>query len=975
MEDVYISESPRESEKRIAELSRLLSENISGDVKFDKITRILYATDASIYQIMPIGVVFPKSKEDAVRAIELAAEYEVPTLPRGAGTSLAGQTVGKALIIDYSRYMNRIIEVNPDERWARVEPGVIADSLNRYTASYGLIFGPDTSTTNRCNIGGMIGNNSCGAHSIVYGKTVDHVISLDVALADASVATFSTVSFDEAKRRANGDSSESRIYREILRIANEYQDEVRKRYPKILRRTMGYNLDLFVDAKDFNLSRMVTGSEGTLAHIVEAKVNLIVPPKYKVLLISQFAAIHDALEATVFGLESKPSAIELTDRYVLDLTKNSLLYRRKRAFIQGEPEAILATEFFCDDQREGISKAKALAEKFQSRGFGYHHQVYERSEEADFWAVRKAGLGLLMGMKGDRKPVSFVEDTAVPPERLPEYIRRFDKLVKKHGTSSVYYAHASVGELHMRPLINLKERMDVKRMQDLADEVSTLVLEFGGSFSGEHGDGLARSPFMEKMFGPYIYTAFKEVKAAFDPKSLMNPGKIVYAGCFTDNLRYTPSYKTLSIKTYLDFSESGGFAEAIEMCNGAGVCRRIEGGTMCPSYKVTRDEMHSTRGRANLLRAAINGTLPPEAFTGEELKEALDLCLQCKGCRAECPSNVDMAKLKHEFLAHYQRRRGVPLRSIVFGYISLINKIGVVFATLLNWMLSLSFVKRINEALLGIDRRRAMPKFAKRSFTKWWKRRRKEAKAKDYHGTVALFVDCFTEANEPEIGIAAVNVLETLGYKVILPKTKCCSRPMISKGLLKQAKRYAEYNVEGLIRYADEGIPIIGLEPSCILTMKDEYLDLVRDERAKKIARHIYTFEEFIASATAEGKLEIKFNEAKAKVLFHGHCHQKAIIGTNPAKVALSLHKGYEFVEIPSGCCGMAGSFGYEKEHYDLSIAVGEDVLFPYLRKAKEAGGNFVVAASGASCRHQIKDGTGITADHPAVILWQAMKE
>ena len=952
------------------EIASDLKKRIEGEVRFDRYSRLLYSTDASMYEIEPIGVVLPRHKGDVHAVIEIANRYGVPILPRGGGTSLAGQTVGHAIVLDFSKHMNKVLEVNREELWCRVQPGLVQDELNVHVTPMGLLFGPDTSTSDRATIGGMIGNNSAGAHSIVYGKTLDHVLELTVYLADGSEVVLKDLPLEAVatKRKANG--LEGQLYREIPRLADEHRKEILARYPKIMRRVSGYNLDEFVKSQPFNLSRLVVGSEGTLACVVEAKMRLVPKPKWTALDVIHFKGVQEALEACQMILETAPYAIELTDKSILHLARGNIEQSKRLGFVQGDPGAILIVEYSGETKGEVKEKINRLEAVRNRQRVGYAATLaFEAEEVGAIWKVRKAGLGLLLGMKGERKPIAFVEDPAVDPVKLPEFIRRFQEILKRHDAQAGYYGHCSVGCLHIRPFINLKESSEVDKMVAIAGEITDLVLEFGGAMSGEHGDGLARSHFNKKLYGPVLYEAFRQIKRIFDPKNLMNPGKIVDAAPMTESLRIGPTYKTWQPETILDFSHQGGFAAAVEMCNGMGVCRKKLEGTMCPSYMATLDEEHSTRGRANALRAVLSGKVPREDFTGKRLFEVLDLCLECKACKAECPSNVDMAKLKYEFLHHYYQANGLPLRNRLFGRIERLNRWGSRLAPLSNWLANSWPNRWLLERLAGIDRRRPLPPFAKETFEDWFRRPR--SKGDGLKGDVVLFHDTFNTYNTPSVAIAATRFLERVGYRVMLAEKKCCGRPLISKGMLGEARDYAAWNVERLSPIAEKGVAIVGLEPSCLLTLRDEYPDLLRSEAARLVARQSFLLEEFLLSERDAGQLSLSFKSNGGKVLLHGHCHQKALLGMAPTVAALRW-AGFEVTEVDSGCCGMAGSFGFEKEHYDLSIAIANRRLVP----AVEAVGPAVeIVASGISCRQQIEHLTNRKAKHPAELLWERLKD
>ncbi len=942
--------------------------------RFDETARVLYSTDASIYEIEPLGVAYPARAEHVSRILRFAYERGIPVTPRGGGTSLAGQSVGRSIQIDFSRHMNRILEVDVEERWARVQPGVVLDELNARLKPLGLLFAPDVSPSNRANIGGMIGNNSCGSHSILYGKTIDHVQTLDVVLSDGTSTEFGPVGEREYGEKAALEGMEGRIYREIRRIAHENRDEVAARYPKIMRRVGGYNLDEFTGEGIFDLCKMIVGSEGTLAAVTEARVNLVPLPAHTGLAICHFSDLIESMEATVEILKTDPSAVELTDKTILDLAKASPAAAHQRDFIEGDPEAILMVEYYGETAEAVSDRLDALEALVRERRLGYACvRATTPASQANAWGIRKAGLGLLMGMKGDTKPATFVEDTAVSPEKLPDYIRAFRDIVHRHGTVASYYAHASVGTIHIRPLINLKRAEDVARMRAIAEDIRDLVMAFGGAVSSEHGDGLVRSEWNEQVFGTQLYDAFKAVKAVFDPNGIMNPGKIIANQKMTDNLRFGPAYQAEEINTYFDFSGDGGFSRSIELCNGVGACRKKLVGTMCPSYIATLDEEHSTRGRANVLRAALSGKLDGSGFTSRRVYEALDLCLECKGCKGECPSNVDMAKMKYEFLAHYYEKHGLPLRNRLFGRIETLNRLGSAFAPLSNRIVNHPWHKSLLERTIGIDRRRSLPEFAEETFEQWFCQRDSFYGGGPERPTVVFFPDTFVNYSEPRIGKAAVEVLERAGYRVVLAEPRaCCGRPLISKGMLRQARAAARFNIAQLARYVDRGWTIVGCEPSCIMTFRDDYRDLVDDPRTERLADSVLMIDEFLAREQAAGRLSLPVGPSDRTIQLHGHCQQKAIAGTSSTVAALELVPGYEVTTLNTGCCGMAGSFGYEREHYDLSMKIGEDRLFPAIRAADD-GTEF--AATGTSCRHQIADGTGRTALHPIELIRMALDD
>jgi FAD/FMN-containing dehydrogenase/Fe-S oxidoreductase len=952
------------------EIEAELKKRIEGEVRFDRYTRLLYSTDASIYEIEPVGVVMPRHKGDVQAVIETANRHDVAILPRGGGTSLAGQAVGHAVVLDFSKYMSRVLEVNREELWCRVEPGLVQDELNAHVRPMELQFGPDTSTSNRATLGGMIGNNSAGAHSLTYGKTLDHVLELTAYLSDGAEVVFEDLSLEALAKKASGNGAEGLVYREIRSLAEKNREEILRRYPKIMRRVSGYNLDEFVKPQPFNLSRMIVGSEGTLACVVEAKMRLVPKPKWTALDVIHFHDDLEALEACQAVLETAPYALESTDKMILDLARGNIVQSKRLGFVQGSPSSLLMVEYAGETEEEVKAQVEALERLRQARGIGYAASLAFKPEEVRaIWGVRKAGLGLLLGTKGDKKPIAFVEDTAVAPAKLPEFIRRFREIVAGHDAIAGYYGHCSVGCMHIRPLINLKQESEVKKMVSIANQISDLVLEFEGALSGEHGDGLARSHFNEKLYGPVVYGAFRDIKRAFDPKNLMNPGKIVDAPAMTESLRIGPSYKTWQPQTILDFDGQGGFAAAVEMCSGMAECRKKLDGTMCPSYMATLDEEHSTRGRANALRAVLSGRVPKEEFTGKRLYEVLDLCLECKACKAECPSNVDMAKLKYEFLHHYYKANGLPLRNRIFGRIEQLNRVGSWWAPLSNWLAGSAANRWLLERLAGIDRRRPLPRFAGEPFTEWFRYRPKpDGTGK---GEVVLFYDTFNNFNTPSVAISATRLLERAGYRVKLADKKCCGRPLISKGMLEEARDNAAWNVHRLASDAGNGVAIVGLEPSCLLTLRDEYPELVRTQTARKVAERSFLLEEFLLAERDAGRLSLEFSANGRKALLHGHCHQKALVGMAPT-VALLKWAGFQVTEVESGCCGMAGSFGFEKEHYDVSLAAANRRLVPAVNAAAPED---EVVASGISCRQQIEHLTGRRAKHPAELLWECIAQ
>jgi len=955
-----------------------LRRKIKGEVYFDEMTRYLYSTDASLYQMQPVGVVVARDQDDVAQVIRTAAKYGVSILPRGGGTSLAGQAVGNSLVIDCSKFMNKMLELNADERWVRVEPGIVRDELNQQIKHTGLHFAPETATSNRANLGGMIGNNSSGTRSIVYGKTVDHVLEIRAILANGDEAHFRELATAEYETKCRQQNLEGQIYREVRRLVRENENEIRTRFPKVMRRVGGYNLDELLDRENSNLSKILTGSEGTLACIVEAKLKLEPLPKATALLIVHFADLLESLRAVEPILQHQPAAVELLDHVIIELTNNNLEIRKLCAFIHGKPQALLIVEFFGDSVEEVHAKITATEAGLQHAGFGYAYvQALSPEKQHRVWNVRKAGLGILQSMKGDFKPAAFIEDACVPTAVMPDYIAQVTAIVRRYDRDLSIYGHASVGVLHVRPVLNLKQQDDVKIFRRISEEVFDLVVKYGGAWSGEHGDGLVRSYLNEKFFGPRLYQAFCELKRAFDPHGVMNPGKIVEAQSLDENLRISPAYQTRAIKTHFRFREDGGLHRAVEMCTGVGACRKTMTGTMCPSYMATRDEEHSTRGRANALRAALTGAISTKNFTTPRLKEVFDLCLACKGCKAECPSNVDVAKLKYEFLSHYYAEHGAPLSVRLFSRPDRLGKLGCFLSFIANPALKNSEMRRVFEMALGIDRRRILPLYAKQSFSRWFKKHQQLkgwANARREGGQanrVVLFNDTFMNYHEPEIGQAAVQVLEALGCQVVLANAGCCMRPAISNGLLRAALPRAEAVVERLHQFVVQGYKIVGCEPSCASAIKEDHLDFVRDhEKAEAVAANFLLIEDFVLQHIEKNGLPVPRHALNTPVLYHGHCHHKALFGTTASKTVLTKMTNCAVQEIDSGCCGMAGAFGYEKRHYDISLKIGERRLFPALQAAPA---EHRIVANGFSCRHQIEQATGRKAQHAVQILAEAI--
>ena len=893
---------------------------------------------------------------------------------RGGGTSQAGQAIGAGLQLDTSKYLNRILELNVEERWAWIEPGVVLDELNAQLKPHGLRFAPDISTASRATVGGMMANNSSGARSVLYGKTIDHVLEQHVVLSDGSVAHFRPLNAAELDAACSGGTREASCYRTVRELAASRRDEIDRRFPKVLRRVGGYNLDEFVDpAKPFNLAKVMVGSEGTLGLVVAAKINLVPLPAAKAVLTIEFDDLLDALAATTIVLRHRPSAVEVMDRFILDHARESpVLDALRRSILQGDPGALLCVEFYGDCAEDLPPRIDALERELADSLFACTwRRAIAPADQARIWSFREASLGLSMAMKGDAKSLSFVEDTAVAPEKLRDYIERFLEIVRRHNTSAGVYAHASVGCLHVRPVVNLKTAEGVQKFESIANAVADLVLEFGGALSGEHGDGLVRGAFTEKMFGTVLYEAFRTVKRAFDPTGLFNPGKIVDTPPMTSNLRYGAGYVTPDPVTFFDYTEHGGMARAVEMCSGLGACRKTLEGTMCPSYMATREEKHSTRGRANTLRLAMAGRLGESGLGDHDVHDVLDLCLECRACKAECPVGVDVARFKSEFLAGYWQRHGMPLRTRVVGHVRALSEQASRFAPIANAVAGSSLGRWINEQILGIDRRRTPPAFARTTFRQQFARRinpQSESAIRNRQSAI-LFADTFTNFNHPDVGMAAADVLLAAKVSVRVADHGCCGRPLISQGLLDEARIAAQVNADALYDAASRGEPIVFLEPSCLSAVREDAPALLRGEaqrKARVVGGACVLFEDYVEREWTAGRIALDLKNGPASVVLHGHCHQKAMGLLPPTRALLGRIPSCTVVDLDAGCCGMAGSFGYAKEHYDVSRQIGERKLLP---AARALAPDAVLVAPGTSCREQVKHFTGVTALHPAQLL------
>jgi len=963
-----------------------LSRQLHGELYDDNTMRTLYATDASAYREMPLAVAIPKTKDDILLLIQFAKENKTNLIPRTAGTSLAGQVVGNGIIVDVSKHFTKIIALNEQESWVRVQPGVIRDELNLFLHSYGLYFGPETSTANRAMIGGMVGNNSCGSNSVIYRSTREHLLEVTAFLSDGTEVVFKALSLDDFHAKCELTTLEGAIYKNMRSMLSNYdnQVEIRKEFPKksVERRNTGYAIDLLVDmapftagGDDFNFCSLIAGSEGTLAFITEIKLHLNPLPEKEIgLLCVHFNSIDEALRANLIGLKYNPSASELIDHFILECTKENIEQSKNRFFVQGDPGAILVIEFTKATRDEITQLTNQVEATMRAVGLGYHFPVLFGADTKKIWTLRKAGLGLLGNLPGDEKAVPVIEDTAVDVADLPNYIRDFNEILVKHHLHAVHYAHAGSGEIHLRPIINLKTVEGNELFRTIAQEVATLVKKYQGSLSGEHGDGRLRGEFIKQMVGEKNYALLKTVKYTWDADNIFNPNKIVDTPPMNSMLRYTPGQFTPEFKSIFRFHQQDILQHA-EQCNGSGDCRKthLSGGTMCPSFMASKNEKDTTRARANILREFLTNSDKLNRFDHKEIYEVMDLCLSCKACKSECPSNVDVAKLKAEFLQQYYDANGVPFRSKLIANFTTAAKLASLFPSLYNFIISNAVTGAVIKLLSGFAIKRSLPKISEVSLEKWF---RKNYTSSNTNGNkkVYLFCDEFTNYNDAEIGMKGVLLLEKLGYEVLLPKQVESGRAWLSKGLLRKAQKIANKNIELLGPVVTTDIPLIGIEPSAILTFRDEYPDLADDHNlasAKALAKNAFLIDEFIANEIAKGNIQKEsFTKNTRLIKLHGHCQQKAIASVAPTLSILSFPENYKVEVIPSGCCGMAGSFGYEKEHYELSMQIGELVLLPAVRNQLS---DTIIAAPGTSCRHQIKDGAQKTALHPVEILFEAL--
>ncbi len=965
-----------------------LSQNLAGELYYSDMMRTVYATDASVYRELPLAVAIPKNTTDLKKLIRFATKQAVSLIPRAAGTSLAGQVVGNGIVVDISKHFTQIVEFNEEEKWVKVQPGVIRDELNVFLKPFGLFFSPIPSTANRATIGGMVGNNASGATSIAYGTTRDHVLAVKALLSDGSEVVFEKVNQAVFDQKSALNTLEGEVYRHIQAELNDpdNQENIKKHFPKasIHRRNTGYAVDALLEteifansANAFNFCDLLCGSEGTLAFTTEITLHLDpLQPPCDVIVAVHFADIIESLRATQLAMQHQPAQCELIDKVILDCTKENIKQRKNRWFIEGDPEGLLMVEFRGHSVVEAEAQAKQMVEAMQSAQLGYAYPIIPSERTNQLRALRKAGLGLLANIPGDAKAVACIEDTAVALEDLPEYIEQVDEMMQRFGQRMVVYAHAGAGELHLRPILNLKKSADVEQFYQIGEASAKLVKKYEGSLSGEHGDGRLRGAFIPLMVGEDNYQLFKRIKQTWDPQNIFNPHKIVDTPPMNTSLRYEPDVPDKKIATVFDFASTQGMLRAAEKCNGSGDCRKLplSGGTMCPSYQATRNEKDTTRARANVLREFLTKSTKQNPFDHQEVKDVMDLCLSCKGCTSECPSNVDMATLKAEVLHQYYQSNGVPLRARAFAHIDVLNRIGGFFPALYNFSLTNRWLAGAAKSVLGVAPKRSLPTIHRFSLRQWYLKNYKSNGGKN--GTVMLFCDEFTNWNDTQIGIKAIQLLQALQYEVKLVKHPESGRAAISKGLLKRAKQMANRNVTIFKEVINDALPLIGIEPSAILGFRDEYPRLVDAHLvapAQRIAQNTFMIEEFLAREARKGKITAEyFSGEKKQLLLHGHCHQKSLGDIQDCIGALSLPKNYLVTLIPSGCCGMAGSFGYEKEHFEVSQQIGELVLLPTVRQAPK---DTPIVAAGTSCRHQIKDATERKALHPVEVLWQALKQ
>ena len=963
-----------------------LSQDLEGQLIYDDLHRSIYATDASVYRELPLAVCYPKNESDLKILIRFAGKHKIGLIPRTAGTSLAGQCVGNGIVVDVSNHFNKILKIDPENQTVLVQPGIIRDDLNRELQKHGLFFGPNTSTSNRCMIGGMVGNNSSGTTSIKYGTTRDKLLKLKCILSDGNDAEFSSVSSEEFQRKSNLNSLEGSIYKNLYDLLSpaEVQQEIRKKFPKetIHRRNTGYAIDTLISTEVFsenkkalNLCSLLAGSEGTLAFTTEITLQLDrIPPENSALVAAHFSSIEDCMLAVVPAMKSDLYTCEMMDKIILDCTKQSLKYKENRFFIEGDPKAILMLELRSKTEEHLEEQVRILLERLNASKLAYAFPVLKDEQIDQALELRKAGLGLLGNMVGDKKAVACIEDTAVALPDLANYISEFSQIMKSHRQDAVYYAHAGAGELHLRPILDLKKQEDVKLFRRITEEVAALVKKYQGSMSGEHGDGRLRAEFIEFMIGSKNYKILKSVKNTFDPKNIFNPGKIVDAPPMDTSLRYIPERKEPQIQTLMDFEDSEGILRLAEKCNGSGDCRKsVEaGGTMCPSYRATKNEKDTTRARANALREFLTNSDKQNKFDHQELKEVFDLCISCKGCKSECPSGVDVAALKAEFQYQYQKTNGKSMRSKAFANNAQMNRVASMVPGLANFLFTNNLTSGIAKKMMGVAPQRSLPKLSKQSLWSYYQKHKLELEVSNPIKTIYLFNDEFTNFLDAKIGIDALELLSKLNYRVKIIENHESGRGHISKGFLEEAKVLANKNIDLFKDLISDETPLIGIEPSAILSFRDEYLRLAEDPlAAEKFSKNCFIIEEFLKNEIVAGNIKSSSFTSEEKIIkIHAHCHQKALSNSAVTFDILNLPINYKVTIISSGCCGMAGSFGYEKEHYEISMNIGEQSLFPAVRKSSP---ETIIAANGTSCRHQIFDGTKREAKHPVSVLLEAL--
>ncbi len=986
-------------------LHQHLKDHLEGEVRFDRLSQELYSTDASIYQVMPIGVIIPRTMNDLHSAVQIALETRTPIIPRGGGTSLSGQSIGPGVVIDCSKYLNQIGPVDLDNKRVRLQPGVVLDQLNRAVNRYGLQFGPDVATANRATLGGMVGNNSAGSRSVAYGKTIDHVLRLQMILSDGKIYEIEKQKVEKWRSASQQSGLIGDIYRTVQTEVANNEIEISQRFPKIIRRVSGYNLGAYVENHParYSLLPLLIGSEGTLGFIQEIEVQLIEKPKYRGLLVPHFHSLRAALDAVELCLQFQPSAVELLDTLLIQLASKQRALKETMSQIKGNPAALLMVELSSNDEKELNDRLDKLSVRLGTQqGVIAQVRATDEPQREPLWQFRSSAVPLLHAIPGKRKPITFVEDTAVAPEKLPEFASQFRNILQKHGTDGAFYGHASVGCLHIRPLLDLRNHDDIATMLALMEEITDLVIAYGGSLSGEHGDGMVRSPWNRKMFGDTIYQSFQRIKQTFDPNRLFNPGKIVDAEPVTEHWRINPETATISVPTLFDYEKQEGFFSSIEVCNGAGVCRKTIGGNMCPSYRATRDEKDSTRGRANALRIALSVNDPQAIFPANpspqntsrnvspinnsenqntangrlsmpvqnKLHEVLDLCLSCKACKSECPSSVDMAKLKAEFLNHYHQRKRRSLRDYLVKEIPYLHPLAARFAPLVNLAQRTPSLRWVIDHFLRIHRSRELPEFRRYHFRRWFAER-----TPNYHPsgtpTILLLADCFTTYQEPNIGRSAVLLLESLGYRIQLLNFTCCARTMLSKGFLKEAKQLIEEQIPKIMDQFKEGFVILGLEPSCVVSLIDEWAELVPCPETSTIRSRTFLLEDWLIQQNHPKPLSFSSSSSSENgiqsLVLHPHCHQRAMIGIRNTQQLLKTIPSIQCTTLDAGCCGLAGSFGYESEHYPISVQIANLGILPALLEHPDAK----IMAPGTSCRQQIRDLALREAYHPVEILWE----